>query len=454
MKTALIAFILFVAFAGPAFAAEPVPNDFAYGMRLATAGGEALYEVTLPTDVYRGVTRGDLGDICVFNGRNEVVPFTIFRPAPRLTGQPESVPLPLFPLMAEPGRKADTLSLQVNKNKSGSIINITAGDGTGTKREIVAYIVDASHIDGVISALEPQLGPTGEGFVRNISVQSSNDLEHWTYKVRNFAVVRLRYGQHTLERSTIELDGSKSRYYRISSTDGSEMPDLKGISARLASPTPQPARQWVYVAAKLKKKGDYFEYLFDSGGRMPTDRIRVRLPQDNTLVNAVFFSRQSPADSWSQRGSSLVYRVHLRGSEIKSPDFPFPPDTDRFWMMKIDRTGGGLGHGVPGLELGWVPEKVVFVARGGGPFTLAYGSSRTRVGDRGNDLLTEFKNLQKENVAARAVETGPQFFLGGTAVLRPGMTPQNWKTAVLWAVLVAGVTLLTWMALRLYRHIN
>jgi hypothetical protein len=455
MKPSWIAFLLIFACAGSVFAGDPTPKDFAYGMRLATAGGEALYEVTLPLDAYRGVVRGDLGDLCVLNGRNEVVPFTVVRPAPGPAGKPETVSLPIFPLMAEPGRKADTLSLQVKKDKSGSIINVTAGDGKGTKREIIAYIIDASRIDRAVSALEPEPANTEEGFVCTISVQESNDLEHWTYTVRDASIVRLRYGEHTLERNVIELDGSKARYYRISSPDSGEMPELKGISAKLAPIAPEPPRRWISVPSAIKKKDGYFEYAFDSGGHMPIDRIRARLPQDNTLVNAVFLSRPSTADNWSPRGSSLVFRVRLRGSDMRSPDVSFPPVTDRYWVMRIDRTGGGLGQGAPGLALGWVPEKVLFVARGSGPFTLAYGSSRLRVGgENGNDLLTEFKNLRKENIVAKAVEAGPQFILGGSAALRPGMTPQDWKTAILWAVLVLGVALLAWMAIRLYRQMN
>ncbi len=455
MKPFWIAILIFITCATPVFAADPAPNDFAYGMRLATTGGEALHEATIPLDVYRAVTRGDLGDLCVFNGRNEVVPFAVIRPDSRPGGQKESVSLPIFPLLAEPGRKADTLSLQVKKDKSGSIINVTAADGKGTKREVIAYIIDASRIDRTIAALEPQLRTTDENFVRKISIQASNDLEHWTYTAPDAAIVRLHYADHTLERSTIDLDGTKARYLRISSADSGDMPEMTAVTARLAAITPEPARSWISVQATIKKKERYFTYLFDAGGRMPTDRIRVLLPQDNTLVNALFFSRPSLKDSWSPRGSSLLYRVRFRGNDIKNPDVSFPPVTDRYWMMRIDRSGGGLGQGAPVPALGWVSEKVLFVARGEGPFTLAYGSSRIGIaGARGNDLLTEFKSLRKENIVAGTAATGPQFVLGGSAALRPGITPQDWKTAVLWVVLAAGVALLAWMAIRLYRQMN
>ena len=67
-------FIMFFISAALVQAAEK-PTDYAYGLKIEASGSEALYDVTLPPAVYQGVTRRDLGDVRVFNGADEVVPY-------------------------------------------------------------------------------------------------------------------------------------------------------------------------------------------------------------------------------------------------------------------------------------------------------------------------------------------------------------------------------------------
>jgi hypothetical protein len=65
--TQVFVFIIFFVFSLSGRTAEK-PADYAYGLKIEASGSEALYDVTLPPSVYRGVTRRDLGDVRVFNG--------------------------------------------------------------------------------------------------------------------------------------------------------------------------------------------------------------------------------------------------------------------------------------------------------------------------------------------------------------------------------------------------
>ena len=53
------------------------PADFAWGTTLDSWDDSPVHTVLLPLTVYRGVTRRDLGDLRVFNGRDETVPHAI-----------------------------------------------------------------------------------------------------------------------------------------------------------------------------------------------------------------------------------------------------------------------------------------------------------------------------------------------------------------------------------------
>jgi hypothetical protein len=115
------------------------PADYAFGIPLEADGKEALYDVTLPVAVYRGVVRADLGDLRVFNGAGEVVPYAL---RPRRMTDTETAPpvaLTLFPLKAEEGAALDAISIRVRRSAGGkSSIDVTStGRRAGGEKRIV-----------------------------------------------------------------------------------------------------------------------------------------------------------------------------------------------------------------------------------------------------------------------------------------------------------------------------
>jgi hypothetical protein len=209
--------------------------------------------------------------------------------------------------------------------------------------------------------------------------------------------------------------------------------------------------QWISLST-AKKQEKAGEYSFDAAGFMPFDHARVKLPEKNTLVEASIFSKASERDEWKPRSTALVYNLTVNGEQLASPDITFPPCTDRFWMVRFAESSGGHGKAIPELSLGWTPEQLVFVARGEGPFTLAYGSTKAEPDKfRFNDLFAQLTRQQKEKVSMLRVETGPQEILGGESMRRPA-AHYRWKQWILWSVLVLGVALLAWMAFRLYKQ--
>ena len=116
-------------------AAADKPADFAFGVKLDASGSEALYEVTLPPSVYQGVTRRDLADVRVFNGRGEVVPHAW---RPRRTEKAQAgatLPLTLFPLKAAAGTHPDALSIRVNRSTGGALsVDVNTGAPAASKR--------------------------------------------------------------------------------------------------------------------------------------------------------------------------------------------------------------------------------------------------------------------------------------------------------------------------------
>lgn len=453
MRKILMAVICLLLISGSALA-DPVPDDFAYSLTLRFQPGNSLYELTLPREVYQGVTRNDLADICVFNGNGEVVPYALQRPAPEKPYTNEMVSLPIFPLLGKSEQGIDDLSMQVRKDKSGSIINVITKDNAVSKPKIIAYLVDGSQIQKPVSALNLELEPLPRSAIFGVMVESSYDLDSWSTLVRGATIASLNYQGHNLDKRTIEVDNIKAKYFRISFPGTNEMIKLKGVTVKLAAGVPQRSRQWLTVAGqKGKDKPD--EYTFDTTGHMPVDRINVRLPEMNTLVKAYFYSRASEKDAWNERGCATIYRLRNDGREIVSPELSIPVTPDRFWLMRIDNSGGGLGNAIPQLEVGWVPRELLFASRGSGPFRLAYGSGDT-VGpgvEGGNYLLPELTENKDNRISIWQATAGKQEVLGGDSALRKKI-PFNWKQLVLWSVLGIGVIILAFMAIHLYKTMN
>jgi hypothetical protein len=98
--------------------------------------------------------------------------------------------------------------------------------------------------------------------------------------------------------------------------------------------------------------------------------------------------------------------------------------------------------------VGWYPQELLFVARGDGPYTLAYGSGRVRRDDAPIDAV--LANLDEESrTRIREATLGAPYDLGGKDVLA---APRSWRREILWAVLIGAVVVLGAFALRLFRE--
>ena len=170
------------------------------------------------------------------------------------------------------------------------------------------------------------------------------------------------------------------------------------------------------------------------------------------MVRVALPSPAAADTPWRRRGGGLVYKLMLQGEGLASEPFCFEPTTDPLWQLEVSDTGGGFGGARPTLELGWNPHRLVFVARGEGPFTLAYGSAAVALGSAALDPLLQDLESQRLGVAP-ATASGSPFTLGGPARLEVKKV-LPWRRIGLWSLLVAGVLGMAWMAWRLARDMQ
>jgi hypothetical protein len=444
------------------------PADFAYGLKIEASGSEALYDVSLPPAVYQGVTRRDLGDVRVFNGAGEVVPHAW---RPRRTEKADAgatAVLTLFPLQAAAGASVDGLAISVRRSASGAVsVDVKSIGAPAAARQTVGYLIDLNAYDRAVRAIELDWKAT-EGFSGKLRIDASDDLAHWRTLVAGAPLVSLEVGGQRLQQKRVELPQQKAKYLRlawVSEGAKSPLPELTAASGELAEKFIEAPREWSrFSAARGDKTG---EYMFDSKGQFPIDRLRLELPEPNTVAQVEVLARDKVEQQWRSVARGVAYRLRQAGGEIASPDIQVGVSSERWWMIRVDQRGGGLGGGTPVLNAGWAPHQLVFAARGAAPFTLAYGNRRAQgAAQLGAIPIESLIPGYREDAGAsvRAAKTGAQPIvnvqaasaqaqkeLGGEARLQEQI---DWKRWSLWGVLGLGVLVLGAMAWRLVKQLG
>jgi hypothetical protein len=424
-------------------------GDFAYAVPLDIDGNGALYQLELPQSVYEGAVHGDLSDLAVFNGGAEAVPFALKPPPSPATTSAPPIKLPYFPLQGSQGNHADALDIRAERNTAGTIVRvISASPKTNAQRVLLGYLVDASSSKVALKVLELDWNTDETGFSGVMRVEGSNDLIRWSTLASQAPIVNLEFGGQRLVQKSVDLASAQYKYLRLSWPVSQKPLKLTSLRGRPADITIEPSRQWKQVrGVSGTQPGDYE---FDLGGHLPVDRLRVVLPEDNTLVSAQFLARDRSDQPWQPISAGVLYHLRRDGQDLTNSEFAVVRGSWRYWLLRVDQKGGGLGHGVPTLEAGWVPQQLVFVARGSPPFLLAYGSASANPSMYPIETVVPGWRGDSE-IKITTARTGAQQVLAGTGVLKQ---KPDYKTFTLWGSLVVGVLLLAWMAWRLTRDVS
>jgi hypothetical protein len=458
------------------------PNDFAYGVKVPSPGDAAAYRAPLPLAVYQKVLRGDLGDVRVFNERDEIVPYRVERPLSQSAVQAPPVSLPLFILRDDSREALDAIRMTIESG--GTRIEIRAPPGTraprvvadaqpgassatarsgskGSISSVASYVLDGRALTSPVASFQLTWPDDAPDYAGRLRIEASDDLGSWRTVVTGAPVANLRAGAARIVERRVELAGVNAKFWRLSWADAPAPFELTSVIAEPARDRLDVTRSTLSVAG-TPVPGKPGEFAFDLGARVPADRITLELPEQNSIVEADVLSRAHPTDPWRYVAHGGFYRLKATrpvatsdstaveaNADLTNGSLAIDPSSDRHWLARIDMRTGGLGRGAPKLRVGWLPHEIVFLARGNGPFTLAYGSSKARP-------TTELGAIPNGVFVVSATFTLPET-LGGDARLQPVEPPQPalWsKSATLWTVLAIGVALLAFMAYRLSRELK
>lgn len=441
----------------PAQENPPRSGDFAYGIPLEVDGDGALYSLPLPQEVYRFATRGDLGDVRIFNGYGEIVPHLLQRNETIKKALREPVALRFFPLYRDEPWEGQSKHIRIADDGQGTIIDIERQPEERESKQgpVVHYLIDASPLSAPIEKLRFDWNEVEEGFLVSVNLEYSNDLVHWHHLIYEATLADLTHDGYRLRQQSITLPSQEARYYRLSWPLGERGRRLTSINAVVKRTVDRPPYQWLPLSPEsdTAQQGTYY---FTLPGRYPVERIRVVLPQSNTVARVRLYSRSGNSNApWRLRYQGLLYTLMRDGHSLQNEDIPVSGVGDSLWRLDVVQEGGGLGRGQPQLQMGWVPHRLLFVARGEMPFTLAFGAATvTPPASDMTSLVAKLESQPEEEGFIKLGHAGGLFELGGERRLQPPVSPLPWKKWLLWAVLIFGVLALAWMGRSLYRQMN
>jgi hypothetical protein len=366
--------------------------------------------------------------------------------------------VPFFPL---PGKRLPTatdLSLRVSRNRDGAVVTVDAGSAAAANpAQSSSYLLDTTKLETAPTALELQWD-NSSATVFTVSLVHSNDLSHWLPLAGQATLADLSYNGSTIAARRITLPGKPLPYIRLDCVDCREPLLLREVTAVSGAALSPDLWQWLHLDPEKVKEGKeelIFEYRLDA--RLTVTALQLRFAETNSLARAVIESRPSPDAPWQIRAQGNFYTLNLQGKALVNEPALCAPTFDRHWRLRVVSDGSGLGGGkqTPQLELGWRQEQLVFVGRGAGPYTLAFGSAH--LADTGalpeNLVLAAMQDTGSESLIQR-IEPGPLQTLGGEQALQSRLSAASWRKLLLWAVLIAGVALLAVMARTIYREMQ
>jgi hypothetical protein len=355
----------------PALAAA---DAFAQHFALQLAGGAAYYSLTLPAVVYAASERADLGDVRIVNGAGESLPYSLDTPRVLARMQPRLRSVNWFPLppAATGGNSTPPPGVMIGAN--GALFATSAPPAL---EQHDTDLIDTGRVPrtGQIDALLVHL--RDDNYQGRVTVESSDDLRHWQ-PAGDAQLLKVNYNGSTLSQDRIDLPGTHARYLRLHWLDGAPYVDSMDTEIVAAGTDPvqrfDTQREWRegITAYAGPKAGEYF---FTTGGAYPVDRLRLSLPQPNTVAPAVVYSRAGLTSPWRQVASATLFRLHNGTVEQHNESLEMKPDTDHQWRIVVDTRNGGLGSGALSVAAGWRPATLTFAARGSAPFALAVGNA-------------------------------------------------------------------------------
>ncbi|MBO9664324.1 DUF3999 domain-containing protein [Dokdonella sp.] len=438
-------------------AAAATPADYAYTFPIETsppasggAGTSSAWRIELTPEAYAWVQDADLRDLAVFNAANQPVPVARIRSAPAALTREHLLALPTLALPAAAATSnGNDLRLVIDRDADGRLRRIDAGEQAAANARPRDWLIDATALDRAVDGFALDWSAPTSGVSARFAVAASDDLQSWR-DLGTAGVVALERDGVRIDRREFAVAPTRARYFRLHRLDDGAELDGLSVQARSTERTQNESpRSWLRAEpAAASDTPDGFDYALPA--RLPADRARVELANDNALAQLTLLARGDDAATWRPLAQFDAYRLRQGEGIVRNDDVELPPGPPLRTFRIRSRTPLAAA---PQLTLGYRADAFVFLAEGAGPYTLAVGSRSAHRPDYPVDTaLASLRTTLGRDWQPPTATLGAARVSAGDVALRAPEPPLPWQRWLLWAVLVAGAAAVGGFALSLLRE--
>ena len=432
-----------------AYAENPAPTmqEFYATSDIEVIEDKPLQQSLVPYHVYQMVKSSNLNDVRIFNASNGLVPH-------RVTKQKQDsltnvLNLPFSKLT----KNSDGLESLIEKYNASGVdisLNLRAMDAATSNSEVDVYIGEIVKFEGKGKELrlDWELSEEVSAFF-TVDIDLTNDFKNWDKLVSSASLAQLKTNESIVKHNRIMLNHFGKKFYRIS-IHGERRPDIKKVELVVSHQKDRPYNETGELLSKHDEKNKQILY-FAEPSRIIKKQLQVSLSENNVMAECSVYSRDTDDNDWSLRGSGTVYKITNNGKVLQNEVIQLRESSDREWKLVVTNSGSGFEQQPPTMKFLWQPHELTFVARGGAPFKLAYGSA-----DYAGQSVSQnsfFNTAQKDEAKLIGFSSvsNKVDVLGGDEVLDEDFIKVTPKKMMLWAILVIGSLLLLFMAISMLK---
>lgn len=489
MKHFLTAVTLAAAALSPASADSIAGGAFDCAFPIS-GGRQSLRRFALTASVYECMRHTGHADLAIVNDNGEPVPLRIGVPGETLDAAQYREELRAY---REPDAPAYRTGEQLRRLARMTGVDAARNDDTAWQREnrfYSALILERDDTEDALQTITLDAGTGDMPVTATVTVEESDDLQHWRTRLNPRAVYFLPGETDRLTVNTLDLaGGSHAKYLRLAMLGS--VADFAGRIARVTGEyervqrTP-PAWQW-FAATGYRPLETAGEWAVSLPGLFPVSRLRFKPAETIVFYKGSVHARPhvNPAvdtdprrlheqsreklkrvvsqtlkgdlkpppaeDAWRYVSRFTQYRLVTGDATVSSADLNVAPRQSRRWKFVFEEPAELSEQTLPAVEFGWRPPEITFIAQGRGPFHLLAGRETPAPRPAFPAALNgaDAQPVELLPVAAAPGETVPAEKTTSAQAAR-----QTWVNIVLWVVLLAGVALMGTMAYRLAKSMK
>ncbi len=420
------------------------PDNFAFNSTLSPATN-SLREVTLSTKILEAMQRRDFGDLRVFNAQGQEVPHQ-FSTAITKDKTLEKA-LNFYPFSREQAADPAGIRIQILQKNTNQSINIVNGKQQSYSSREYQYIAENKNNKQSLCKLSFNWDQPRPNMILPIKIEGSDNLQNWSTLNNSVNISKLDYAGSQLVRSGVSITCSKHDYLRLTWLKPEQGLKLNSITAIYKQPQESVLQQ---KNIGRPNNGDDNHWYFKTDIAAPITQLELIAPTDGLLYKGRLYSRPDDSSEWRYRQSITQYRLKISETRLSSDPLKLSATSDNCWKIELDTDNQFTNAQLPDIKLGWQQQKLVFLAQGEAPFTLAYGNPEILPASS-NGISQLIRTLQDAGETPEKVTLEESVSNTKVAKLEKNIP---WKVVGLWVFLILGTAVLGYMAYHLFQQMN